>query len=413
MSIPKTLRNQLHTLPSTPGVYLFLSAKKEILYIGKATNLKSRVRSYFSGHDSRGERIRKMVSQIDTIEIRQTESVLEAVILEANLIKKHHPKYNVDLKDDKSYSYFVITKEVFPRIIIERQTDLHKVAYKKIYGPYTSKKQMEIVLKILRKIFPFHSSKQKTEKGCLYYQIGLCPGPYEKAITKKEYLKNVRNIEYVLRGQKKRLLITLQKEMEEAAKDEQFENATDLRNKIHALQHIRDVALLTKDNGQIPDVSHKTRSIRIEGYDISNISGDYAVGSMVVFVGGKPDTSQYRKFKIQTVRGSNDVAMMKEVLTRRLQHAEWDFPDLILLDGGKGHLNMAVKLCKDLKKHIPIAALAKGPTRKKLDLHIAEEYQQNLKITKDISLLEQVRDESHRFAISYHRKLRGKNFIYK
>ncbi|KKW06774.1 MAG: UvrABC system protein C [Candidatus Moranbacteria bacterium GW2011_GWE1_49_15] len=196
------LRKNIGNFPQAPGVYFFRGTKKEILYIGKATNLRSRVQSYFRGTDTRGERIESMVSQAADVEFRQTDSVLEALILESNLIKKHQPKYNIMEKDDKSFAYFVVTKEEFPRIIILRKTDLDRAAGKrvgafdaklpsrikdvvvgKVYGPYLSKYQMEIALKIIRRIFPFHSNKAKTEKGCLDFQLGRCPGPYAGAIS--------------------------------------------------------------------------------------------------------------------------------------------------------------------------------------------------------------------------------------
>lgn len=396
-----------HQIPRTPGVYLFRASDNTVLYVGKATSLRSRVASYFTGKDSRGERIVRMVEESAFVEVESTDSVLEAVILESNLIKQYQPKYNVDLKDDKSFSFFVITKEEFPRILIVRQTNLHEVESKRIYGPYTSKQNMEIVLKILRRIFPFHSLRQSTEKGCLHFQIGLCPGPYAGAISKQDYRKNILSIEYVLRGEKKRLVRSLEREMRDAAKNEEFERAEEIKRKVFALGHIRDVALMKRD-----DVTDSQKeNLRIEGYDISNISGEYAVASMVVFVGGKPDKSQYRKFKIRTVEGSNDVAMMREVLERRLKHTEWPTPDLILLDGGKGHLNMAKNVLSISGREIALASLAKGPTRKKLDLFWSKHPAPNPTLITGLGTLERVRDESHRFAIKYHRELRARSLL--
>lgn len=459
----------LKKLPSTPGVYLFRSLEKTVLYVGRATSLRSRVASYFSGRDSRGERIFQMVALAQSIETIETETVLESVIFEANLIKKYRPKYNVDLKDDKSFSYFAVTKEEFPRILIVRETFLfsspakgragrgftdhtpptrglitspwqgrkgERTEYSRVYGPYPSKQSMETVLKILRKIFPFHSASQKTEKGCLYRQIGLCPGPYDGGITKEEYRNNIRSIEYVLRGQKKRLLTTLEKEMHAEAKLENFEKAKILRGQLFAMRHIREIALLT--NNQQPttydgefgfEKSRELcvvgrRSLRIEAYDISNISGEYAVASMVVFENGEPTKrihpmdsswhaikSEYRKFKIKSVKGANDVAMMREVLARRVRHSDWPTPNLIILDGGKGHLNMAVSLWKALDIHIPLAGVAKGPTRKKVDVYTDPEFAPDPTLLADPLLLERIREEAHRFAIAYHRKLRGRAFL--
>lgn len=377
------------------------------MYIGKATNLRSRVASYFSGRDTRGERIFQMVEKARDVMYQQTDSVLEAMILEANLIKKYRPKYNIDLTDDKSFSYFAITKETFPRVLLVRKTSMPALPIKRLYGPYLSRRHMETALKILRRIFPFHSSLQKTEKGCLYSQIGLCPAPYAGNIDRTSYAKNIRGIEYVFRGQKKRLIATLTREMIVAAKKEEFEFAASIRSQITALEHIRDIALLSRDDEK-PAKYSKTR---VEGYDISNISGDHAVASMVVFIDGQPDKAQYRRFKIKTVEGSNDVAMMKEVISRRLGHTEWPIPDLILLDGGKGHLNATQHLLAERSMHIPLAGLAKGPTRKKLDLYVSNRSSAPAAIIADKKLLEKVRDESHRFAITYHRKVRGKRFL--
>ena len=416
------LKQKVNQLPLEPGVYIFRNKLEKILYIGKATNLRSRVQSYFRGTETRGH-IESMMPSVFDVDFKQTDSVLEALILESNLIKKHQPKYNIDLKDDKSFSYFVITKEIFPRVIIMRATDLDfekleakSYKLKAIYGPYTSKKQMEIALKIIRKIFPFHSNNQKTEKGCLDYQIGLCPGPYAGAISKEDYKKNIRGIRMILEGKMKRLVTTLEKEMNAMAKKNEFEKAAQLRNKLFALKHIRDIALISKDSESEFDLkakSQKLKAVRIEAYDISNISGTNAVGSLVVFTNNKPDKSQYRKFKIKTIDESNDIGMMREVLNRRF-HNDWLMPDLILLDGGLGHLNMAEKLLhKELGLDVAIASVAKGADRKKLDLRFKiDDLRTEIKeILNDKNLIKQIMDEAHRFAIAFHRKIRRKNAL--
>ena len=444
-----SLKSKISNLPKSPGVYEFRDKQGRILYIGKATSLKDRVGSYFRGFqkevrpqsDEGSGRTSVMVSQIANIKIHETDSVLEALILESNLIKKHQPKYNVMAKDDKSFAYAVITKENFPRVLILRETDLQKrsdraakeecgrtskfldvgrlKSLKNIFGPYTSKKQLEIALKLIRKIFPYHSAKRATNQCCFDYQIGQCPGPYTGAISKKDYLKNIHGIEMILQGKKKNLLTELQRQMREHSRHNEFEKAAEARNRIFALEHIRDVALIASDeNFQFPISNFQ--KIRVEGYDISNIGGDWSVGSMVVFRNNHPDKSQYRKFKIKTVSGIDDVAMMREVLLRRFGNS-WPKPELILLDGGKGHLNMAQGVLNDLKLDIPVIAVAKGSTRKKLDIYqskflltylgrneeIREKYN---RILSDAKLLEHIRDEAHRFAISYHKKLRGRNW---
>lgn len=420
------IKEKLNKLPTESGVYIFRDKSQKILYIGKATNLRSRTQSYFRGVNNRGAWIASMVEQIVDVDFIETDSVLEALILESNLIKKHQPKYNTDLKDDKSFSYFVITEEEFPKIIILRATDLNKnkniVANK--FGPYTSKKQMEIALKIIRRIFPFHSNKQKTEKGCLDFQLGLCSGPYADAISKIDYKKNIQGIRLILEGKKKRLITNLEKEMKAASKGNEFEKAVGFRNKIFALKHIQDVALIASSDFTLsPALSQRARenmeeSFRIEAYDISNISGTNAVGSMVVFNNNEPDKSQYRKFKIKTVEGSNDVGMMREVLLRRFQN-DWPMPDLILLDGGRGHLSMCERLLESLGIKMSVIAVAKGPTRKISNFKFLisnkftmTKFPNDLKdIAKDRKLLGQIMDEAHRFAINYHRKLRKVSFL--
>ena len=405
-----------------------MDKNRKIIYIGKATNLRSRVRSYFQGQDERGERIFSMVRQVEDIKTQQTDSVLEALILESNLIKKYQPKYNIDLKDDKSFSYFVITKEEYPRALIFRATEIDfknlkttNYKLKTIYGPYTSRKQMEIALKIIRKIFPFHSNNQKTEKGCLDYQIGLCPGPYVGAISKEEYKKNILRIKMILEGKMKKLVTSLEKEMNSEAKKNEFEKAAELRNKLFALNHIKDIALISKEfTGEESGIRNQELvKMRIEAYDISNISGTNAVGSMVVFDNSGPDKSQYRKFRIKTVESSNDVGMMKEVLLRRF-HNDWPMPDIIFLDGGIGHLNMAKKLLqRELGLDVAIAAVAKGPSRKNVKVQISNDksisnVQISNKIKKilaDKNLIKSIMDEAHRFAITYHKKLRKSSFI--
>jgi excinuclease ABC subunit C len=449
MNYDLRIKNKISNLPKSPGVYEFRDKQGKILYIGKATSLKDRVGSYFlkNAHLDRPN-VEPMVSQIADIKIHETDSVLEALILESNLIKKHQPKYNVMAKDDKSFAYVIITKEKFPRVLIVRETDLYKaqkskrktqnhnsklktkekipntkyqILYTKFYGPYTSKKQLEIALKLIRKIFPYHSAKQVSRNCCFDHQIGLCPGPYSGVISKKDYLKNIHGIEMILQGKKKNLLVELKKQMKASAKKNEFEKAAEARNRIFALEHIRDVALISSESSTfgIPNVE-LSDTVRIEAYDISNIAGDYAVGSMVVFANGKADKKEYRKFKIKTVSGIDDVAMMREVLIRRFGN-NWPKPDLIFLDGGKGHLNMAQRIIETSKLEIPIIAVAKGPTRKKLDIYqskflltylgrnkeIREKYN---RILSDNKLIERIRSEAHRFAISYHKKLRGKNW---
>lgn len=413
---PMSVRQEnIAKFPKGPGVYLFRDAARRVLYVGKATSLRDRVRQYFHGNDTRGARIAQLVEQSTDVTYRETDSVLEALILEAELIRKYKPKYNIDGKDDKSYSYFVITREDFPRVVILRKTDFDKdtvkndpaIARGRMFGPYVSQQHMRDALKIIRRIFPFHDRAAKSEKGCLHYQIGLCPGPYAGAITKADYRRNMRHIALFLSGHKKKILAQLTTRMRAAARAERFEDAAAYKKQIFALTHINDVALLKKD---VAFTKFSAHDARMECYDVSHIGGEAMVGSMVVFVGGVPDKASYRRFRVKAVTGVNDTAAMREVLARRLTHLhDWGVPHVVVLDGGKGHLAMAEELWRAMDVRIPLIAVAKGPTRKKVDVYKSALYPARDTLIADKTLLENLREEAHRFAIAYHKKLRDQN----
>ena len=404
--------------------------------MGKAASLKDRVGSYFQNKKDAVRTIELYISEVKDLETRKTDTVLEAYILEQDLIKKLQPKYNMMSKDDRSFAYVVVTKEDFPRILVLRGTDIaqitnyqlpitnkipisnDQISKKKkiqntkykirnvIYGPYTSRRQIEEVLKILRKIFPYHAKAQKTEKGCFDYHIGLCPGPYDGAISKGDYRKNIKAIQMILEGKKKNLVNRMKKEMLACSDEHDYECAAKLRNQMFALQHIQDIALISNrsERGDSVSIMETESPMRIEGYDISNISGKHSVGSMVVFDNTdgelKSNKNQYRKFKIKTIIGANDVGAMEEVLMRRFRN-NWKMPNLIILDGGRGHLNMARRVLRTYHLDIPLLAVAKGPTRKKLD-----QYSWGTLPKLPEHIMKQIRDEAHRFAITYHKKLR-------
>lgn len=386
--------------PESPGVYLMKDVSGKILYIGKAANLKRRVSSYFlRPHDSR---IQKLVSEIKKIDYEPTDTAIEALILEARLIKKHLPPFNVREKDDKSFLYVEITKEKFPRVLLVRGKE---GSAGERFGPFTSASSIREALRIIRKIFPFstHVSGQKFSRPCFEYEIGLCPGTCIGAVSRAEYRENIVNMRLFLEGKKARILRALEKEMNMASKKLEFERAEKLKRRIFALRHIRDVALITELEFGAPSGKAATQ-LRIEGYDISNISGTSAVGSMVVFRGNMPDKNEYRKFKIRTISGSDDVGMLKEVIRRRLGNS-WPLPALFLIDGGKGQINGAKAVLSEFGLRIPVAGIAKGPERKRNDIIGI--------IPKGISraTLINVRDEAHRFAIAYHKRVRGRMFF--
>ena len=391
-----TLISKIKKFPDSPGVYIMRDTKRRPLYIGKASSLKRRVLSYFQRPQE--TRIEQMLAQVQNIETKKTDSVIEALFLENDLIKKYKPKYNIKLKDDKTFLGIFITKEDWPRVMPARITQ--KLPKGEFYGPFPSAGQVREALQIIRKIFPFRVSCQPMSgKGCFEYHLGMCPGVCAGKIEKKDYQKTIRQIKLFLKGKKKSVIFELEKDMKKAAKDMDFEKAAKLRDKIFALKHIQDVALITEENLQYP----QDIPARIEAYDVSNISGAFAVGSMVVFSEGLVDKSQYRKFKIKSFEGSDDIRALKEILDRRLNHKEWSYPDLILIDGGKGQVSGAREVIKSRRLNIPIIGIAKGPERDKDKLIGAE----NLSIEK--KLLLRLRDEAHRFAIEYYRLRHRKN----
>ncbi len=392
-----------------------------VIYVGKAGNLKRRVSSYFArAHDLRIERL---VNEIKKIDCQKTDTALEALILESKLIKRLNPKFNVKEKDDKSFLYVAITKEKFPRVLLARGSRVKSQGSRidDWYGPFTSAGSIREALKILRRIFPWSNHivtrdmRQATRdatKPCFDYEIGLCPGTCIGAISSKDYLKNINRLKLFFAGKKLRVLGSLQKEMKAASKRLEFEKAEKLRRQIFALQHIRDTALINEE--PFPHTTYYLpHTFRIEGYDISNISGASAVGAMVVFRGDHPRKDEYRKFKIKTIHGSHDVGMLREVLGRRFGNwkleignsKRWPLPDLILVDGGIPQVNAARSVLREYGLAIPIVGIAKGPTRKRNDVIGI--------IPAGISrkTLIRVRDEAHRFAIGYHKKLRGREFI--
>ena len=382
------------SIPTTPGVYIFKDKKGKKLYVGKAGNLNKRVKSYFSSKDIK---TKKMLSEAFDIDFVITDTVIESLILEAKLIKEYKPFYNIKDKDDRSFLYLVFTKETFSRPILVRKKEAEK--FKEYFGPFTSSKNIYEAMRVVRKIFPYSTHKEglKFKKPCFEYEIGLCPGTCFNLIEKKDYLKNIRDIKDFFKGKKKSIIKKLKKEMSDFSKKEEFEKALKTKRKINALLHIRDTFLITKNN-----IEEKNIKGRWEGYDISNISGDFAVGSMAVFTNRKPDKKEYKLFKIKTIKKVNDTAMLKEVIERRFKN-NWTFPDLILIDGGKGQKNIVEKTLDNLGIRIPVVSIAKGKERKKNQFfgRVLEE---------DKKPLIMLRDEAHRFAINYHRKIRGKSY---
>jgi excinuclease ABC subunit C len=548
-----TLPEKLEGLPTGPGVYQHRDTDGKVLYVGKAKNLRNRVRQYFQKSRSLDSRLEQMLAKATDLEIIVTDSEVEALILEANLIKKLKPRYNVNLKDDKSYPYIVVTNEPYPRVFVTRRIIKDGSRY---FGPYTDVKNIRAALKSIRDIFPIRSCnylideeaiRRRKYKICLDYHIKKCEGPCEGLVSEEKYNAMIHQIETLLRGKTDSLISTLTGEMETAATALRFEEAALLRDRIKGLRAYgekqkasdldatdRDIiafaaegddacgvifrlregkligrqhyymngvdqkpetevleALLEQyylESEDIPEelllpsspgnpdalrnwltdrrggdvvlscpsegeeaklvrlsqtnarflldelklqkmkrsdyVPHGVKSLqgdlrlpvlprRIECFDISNIQGSDTVASMVVFVDGKPKKSEYRKYRIQTTEGPDDFASMREVVRRRysrLLEEQSRFPDLIMVDGGKGHLSSAMEVLKDLgATDQPVIGLAK----KLEEVFLPDKSEAELlpKASTSLRLLQQVRDEAHRFAVTYHRSLRTKRTL--
>lgn len=395
-------------LPSSPGIYIMKNARGKVLYVGKAVNLRRRVSSYFlRPHD---RRIAQLVSEIRRVDHEKTPSALEALILESALIKKFDPPYNIREKDDKSFLYIEITKERYPRVLLVRGKS--RVEGER-YGPFVSAHAVREALRILRKIFPWNihpEDKIGRIRACFDYQIGLCPGTCFKEVSRKEYIETVKNLKLFLMGKRGQVVKNMERAMKKASLELRFEEATKIRGRLFALRHIQDTALIENDELQPNNLHPSSFNLhsstpRIEGYDISNISGTDAVGVMVVFEGDTAKKSDYKKFLIRTVKGPNDVAMLREVINRRFgkihSGSGWTFPSLLLIDGGKPQVNAVLDELKKLKISLPVIGIAKGPTRKKVEV-IGE-----MPEWITLKTLVAVRDESHRFAVSFHRARRS------
>lgn len=417
-----SIKEKIKDLPDTPGVYIFLKrkvggegkkvvrtplstlhspfSKHSVLYIGKATSLKDRVRSYF-GSDllaTRSLLIERMIREVDDIDYKQTDSVLEALILESSLIKRYQPVYNTKEKDGKSFSYVVITKEEYPRVFSirgrELQTQYDPDYFRNIYGPYTSGVSLKEALKIIRKIFPFRGEKDAIDgkrKSRLNEEIGIVPN-LRDGISRKEYDNIIKNISLFFEGKKLQILKNLNREMKELAKKMEFEKAREVKRKIFALTHINEAAILRGER-------REEKGIRIEAYDVSHMSGRDMVGVMTVIENGLLQKSDYRKFNIKSIKDANDTGALAEILRRRFLHEEWALPALIVLDGGKAQINTAKKVLEEFGYGIPIVSVVKD------EKHRAREILGNLSYRKqyevDILLLN---NEAHRFAINFHRR---------
>lgn len=392
-------------LPDAPGVYFFRDAEGNILYIGKATSLRDRVRSYFNPDlmKSRGLRLVSMVTASSTVTFQETGSVLEALLLESKLIKANDPPYNTKEKDNKSFTCVVITKEEFPRVLSMRIREYEKRFTKKdvleVYGPFASLTQLREAMKIIRRMFPYRDRCETNQgKPCFNAQIKLCPGVCYGAVSADEYKRHINNIRKLFEGKRTELKKDLEKQMKEFAKKEQFEKAAQARNTLFALDHIKDISLIRDEE----IMSFKDSAFRIEAYDVAHISGTDRVGVMAVIEGKEKMKEEYRKFKLPE-KTNDDHEGLREIMLRRFNHKEWRYPDLIVIDGGVGHKQTAEKILAHLGLLIPIVSVVKDDRHKPKDILGTKLHVDNHK--KEILL---ANSEAHRFAINYHKLLRDK-----
>lgn len=535
--------------------------RDDIIYVGKAISLKNRVRQYFQSSRNKGAKIEQMVTHIVRFEYIVTDSELEALVLECNLIKEHRPKYNTMLMDDKSYPFIKVTvDEPFPRVMLARKMIKDKAKY---FGPYTSAGAVKDTIELIRKLYHIRSCNRKLpkdigkERPCLNYHIHQCKAPCQGYISQEDYRRSIQEVVHFLNGNYDVILKELEKEMQKAAEAMEFERAIEYRELLSSVQKIAQKQKITDTAGEDRDIlavaveeedavvqvffirggrligrdhfylkitkdeadseilssfikqfyagtpyipaelmlpeavedmelieqwlskrrGHRVRLrvprkgtkeklvelagknaalvlstdkerlkreegrtigavkelekllglsgiVRMEAYDISNTSGFASVGSMVVYERGKPKRNDYRKFKIKGIQGADDYGSMEEVLTRRFEHGMREqeegrdmggftaFPDLILMDGGKGQVNVALKVLDSLRLHIPVCGMVKDDNHRTRGL-----YYQNVEIAIDknsesFRLITRIQDEAHRFAITFHRQLRGKNQVH-
>lgn len=422
-------------LPNDPGVYQFRDATGTVIYVGKAKNLKNRLNSYFLSNLL--PKTAQMVAIATSVSYIKVNSEFEALLLEANLIKKYRPKYNIALKDDKSPLYIGITKDKYPRIIAFRKPELEKLNLKEYFGPFLSGFSSKRVLRLLRKIFPY-STHLPAKKICIYKQLGLCNpcpseienevDPVKKADLRKKYLRNVLNVKRILSGKLGQVGLDLEKEIKELSKEERFEEAKEVASQFKTFKYVAethdyDISEYLENPNFAEDIkAEETRNLkttlskyiamenlsRIECFDIAHLAGSFPTASMVVTIDGASENKHYRHFKMYNKKKNSDVDSMREVITRRLKHLkDWGTPDLIIIDGGKPQLSAVHDLLDDAG--IPFVGLAK-----RLETIVIYKDGKFIEIKAEggaLNLLQRIRDEAHRFARRLHHKQIRKNMI--
>ena len=386
----KQLKEKANLAPKKPGVYFWLGKNHEILYIGRATSLNSRLKQYFQKNIE--PRIAEMVENSVNLRFEESDNLLEAIILESKYIKKYWPKYNVRDRDDRSFIYLVLAKTDFAKPLIIRGRDLGKFKSKKvdIFGPYQSFYLLQSALRLIRRIFPYSLCQINSGKACFDYQIGLCPGACVNKISAKDYRKNIESIRLLLSGNKKILIRKLIKD-----------NPAQLK----AFKHLQDVSLLGKES----DLK-EAQAFRLEAYDISHHSGKESYGSMVVFENGEINKNEYRLFKIKEAPEADDERALLEVLSRRLKHKEWARPGLILIDGGSPQIGFLTRSLKQKNINLTFVGISKyGGDKIVFSQDTKKEKRLLIENLKPILL--KAREEAHRFAnFGRKRAFKGKDF---
>lgn len=418
----QALLEKLRTLPSAPGVYFHKDAHSNVIYVGKAAVLKNRVRQYFNktGKDPKTAALVREIADTDWIVV---DTEMDALFLESEMIKRYMPKWNILLRDDKTVSYVRIDlKSAVPYVSFTRTPQDDKATY---IGPFYGKTAVEKALRILRKVFPYYD-KPYDGKKTLNTDLGLTPGIEVGKTTPAEYKKNLRKLCLYLEGGRHRLIKDLEKQMTTAAKEQKFEEASELKKQLFGLRELQKKIVFS--DKEFLDISSDQALVdlqmllrlpepprRIEGYDISHQSGTNVVGSMVVFVNGASDRAEYRKFKLRSQK-NDDTANLREVIERRLKHQDWEFPNLVILDGGVGQVNAVQDLLTE--QHIAVIGRDKSGdhTRNaavRIIVPLAEGYN-TLTLPADshiAKLIARIDDEAHRFAITYHTLLKRKQML--
>ena len=436
----EVIREKIKTFPTGPGLYFMKAGGDTVLYIGKAKNLRWRVSSYFQpGSDllsTRGPKILEMTNKVHTVDYLETKSEVDAVLQEARLVKDIHPPYNTHLVDDKTFPYLEITTRTdFPGVYITRNP---KSTRSRLFGPFTGVKDLRAVLIVLQKIFKFRTcnldireddEKRRFFRPCLLYSIKQCTAPCGARIEKSEYRQMIKDLVKFLQSKRSTVLRQLKKRMTEASASMDYEGAAMYRDRIRLIERLDDRGTVagnvqpeifapdpTEALGRLQKIFDRAEPIRIiEGFDIAHIAGAETVGALVKFIDGRPFKSGYRRFKIKTVKDIDDYACMAEIVTRRYKHAlagEELWPDLILIDGGLGHLHTVERALEEMDAPLPaLAAIAKA--QEEIFIHGSGKPLKLASTSPARKLLQYVRDEAHRFAQHYHHILRTKKVLNK